>query len=299
MSRRADEFAGKRAVGDVSAAHYRLAPLILEGRRRASSRPCARDRFYSVKRTSPLRRRVRSWLGGSARNDMGAIPTVVGEAPQCCEVDAYFHRLSEHQSGRALSATVLRSFFVDVVRQPVEAFVNPSLPFSADRRTSRPYDQILLVAHSMVLSFVEGPCSTCTRACDGLLGRFRLLFYAPAHAGADVALLIGSGFGLDALPGAKLVGAAALVLMRSPARSATRQRHVEGLARETKEALDSRGQSAGYLRAKVFHAEDDHVVRRHIFVGMEIGTRVVGKNHRTICKQTVTTAIQLSTSTHS
>jgi len=233
---------------------------------------------------------VHGW-GGGARKTWEQFPQVLEEIPESGGVDAYFLDYRSRGDTAMWSASVLQMFIADLVRDPIAAFVNPSLPTGQAHRTARAYDHILIVAHSMgavitrrALLDLRNPLRPSGAFDDEQLSRIRLLFFAPAHSGADVAALIGFGLGLDTLPGGKLVGEAALLFMPSLRDLSPGSQTLNNLLMHTRTALAEAPTTTGYLRAAVLHGEKDRVVRLADFEGDPPFVPVPRQNHKSICK---------------
>jgi pimeloyl-ACP methyl ester carboxylesterase len=233
---------------------------------------------------------VHGW-GGAARSTWEQFPQVLEDMTGSHGVDAFFLDYRSRGDAALWSASVLQMFIADLVRDPVSAFVNPSLPTGAPLRARKSYEHILIVAHSLgavitrrALLDLRDPLRPSGAVTDDQLSRVRLLFFAPAHSGADVAALIGSGLGLDALPGAKLVGEAALLFMPSLRDLQPGSQTLNDLRDNTRSALAEAPTKTRYLRAAVLHAERDRVVRLARFEGDPPHTPVPQRNHRSICK---------------
>jgi hypothetical protein len=114
-----------------------------------------------------------------------------------------------------------------------------------------------------------------------------LLLFAPAHTGSRIPLLIGSGYGLDFLPGAAVVGSLLKLYFVSLRDLEEGSPFLSDLARdnrEVREARQSQNQVAPHLRATVLHARNDKVVTQQDFDADYPYYPVMGRNHRTICK---------------
>jgi hypothetical protein len=125
------------------------------------------------------------------------------------------------------------------------------------------------------------------RLTDGEFAKIRMLFFAPAHSGSRIPLLIGSGLGLDNLPGAQLAGALLKIWMRSLRDLEEGSSTLRKLAADATGEISSRASrnvATDHLRARVYHARSDRVVVQNDFDPDYPFEPVMGKNHRTICK---------------
>jgi alpha-beta hydrolase superfamily lysophospholipase len=227
---------------------------------------------------------VHGW-GGAARSTWERFPQFIDDLPVAATIDAFFldYRSTTHTV--AWCAGMLREFLGDLATAPTASFINGSLPAGAlPRDTAARYARVVVVAHSMG-AVISRRALLDLGIGDDALRRFSLLYFAPAHAGADVAQLIGSGLGLDGIPGARLVGAAARAWLRSLGDLEPRSDALLKLAADTRSAHEARRpDGAPHLRAVVLHGGDDHVVRQDDFEGDPPFIPVMGRNHRTICK---------------
>jgi hypothetical protein len=118
------------------------------------------------------------------------------------------------------------------------------------------------------------------------MAKFQLLFFAPAHAGSSIPLLIASGFGLT-FPGAKTIGMLASIWYQSLRDLEVGSPFLKKLAddcRQLREARSERSASLGHLHAVVYHAQNDRVVSQNDFDQDPPFRPILNKNHRSICK---------------
>jgi pimeloyl-ACP methyl ester carboxylesterase len=237
---------------------------------------------------------VHGW-GGSSGSTWEQFPEGLATMPETARSDVFLIEYPTRAHTVAFCASRFRQFLFDVVRNPAEKVVNPSLAFGAPLRDAKEqYDRILMVAHSMgavvarrALLDSSERAAPAERLTDDELRRIRMLFFAPAHCGSRIALLLGSGLGLDNLPGAKLLGAILTLWMRSvpdlEEESPTLKRLAEDAANEIR-GRESRNASTEHICARVYHAEDDRVVVQNDFFCDYPFKPVMDRNHRTICK---------------
>jgi hypothetical protein len=234
---------------------------------------------------------VHGW-GGHAGGTWETFPQAVGTMPETSEADAFFLDYPSIRSQVPFCAAQLRRFLVDLVRDPVRRIVNSSLPANASRDEGQRYSRVILVAHSMgavisrrALTDLDQPPP------DGLtddeLAKFQLLFFAPAHCGSAIPLLIGSGLGLDFLPGAKAVGSLARLWFQSLRDLEEGSPALVKLANDCKRLREERTErkaSVRHLRATVYHAHNDRVVSQNDFDRDPPFKPVMNQTHRSICK---------------
>ena len=184
-----------------------------------------------------------------------------------------------------------------MVRDPIGQIVNPSLPTAAPRRLeSARYRKFMIVAHSMgAVVSRRALLDLDQQSPEGLAGdeleKFDLLFFAPAHCGSLIPLLIGSGLGLDFLPGAKLIGSMSQVYFQSLRDLEVGSDFLNQLAADCaqlREAHTEQSVPIRHLRATVYHAHNDHVVIQNNFDRDPPFRPVMNQNHRSICKPNAT-----------
>jgi pimeloyl-ACP methyl ester carboxylesterase len=235
---------------------------------------------------------VHGW-GGRGCGTWETFPQFAATMPETSDADLFFLEYPSLKSQVPFCAAQLRNFLVDLVRDPIDTIVGPSLPVAAPRRSQdRRYRRFIIVAHSMgaVISrraLLDLDQQAPGGLTDNELRRFQLLFFAPAHSGSAIPLLIGSGLGLDFLPGAKFVGSLARIWFQSLRDLEEGSAFLHKLAddcKQLREERTERGASTHHLRAVVYHAHNDHVVSQNDFDRDRPFRPVMNRNHRTICK---------------
>jgi pimeloyl-ACP methyl ester carboxylesterase len=231
--------------------------------------------------------------GGAASSTWEAFPRAVGALPVLAKADAFFLDYPSTTSQVAFCAAQFRRFLHHLVSEPAARMLNESLPKrAASRALDFKYQRVIIVAHSMgavvarraILDIDRSPPPGFER---GELAKFRLLFFAPAHCGSSIPLLIGSGLGLDFLPGAAAVGSMARLWFQSLRDLEEGSLTLEKLAadsRSIREARAAAGESLSHMRAVVHHAHNDRVVVQHDFDDDPPFEPVLKRNHRSICK---------------
>jgi hypothetical protein len=119
------------------------------------------------------------------------------------------------------------------------------------------------------------------------LAKFELVFFAPAHSGSSIPLLIGSGFGLDFLPGAKLIGSLVRLWFQSLRDLEEGSEFLVKLLKDCqqlREARTKRHASVRHLQAMVYHGHNDRVVSQNNFDQDPPFEPIMNQNHRSICK---------------
>jgi hypothetical protein len=235
---------------------------------------------------------VHGW-GGSAARTWEEFPWCVASMREAASSDAYFLDYPSILPQVPFCAARFRKFLFDLVHDPIGRVVNPSLPSGAPRRTTGGrYGRIVLVAHSMGPVVVRRALLDLERAdpdrlTDGELGGIRLLFFAPAHSGSRIPLLIGAGLGLDMLPGAALIGSLLKLTIQSLRDFEEGSPALQKLAddcRESRTLREERGAATRHLRACVYHAQNDRVVAQSDFDDDFPFETVMHKNQSTVCK---------------
>jgi len=235
---------------------------------------------------------VHGW-GGKAAKTWEAFPQFASTIPAASKADILFLEYPSLQSQVPFCAAQLRRFLIDLVRDPVGCIIDASLPLSAPKRpkTIR-YRRIFVIAHSMGAvvarrALMDLDQSQLNGFTDQELDKFHLLFFAPAHSGSEIPLLISSGLGLDFLPGAKAIASAMRIYYQSLRDLEVGSGFLEKLAADCQKLRDTRLKrqaSIRHLRAAVYHAHNDRVVSQNDFDQDPPFQPVMNQNHRSICK---------------
>jgi pimeloyl-ACP methyl ester carboxylesterase len=232
---------------------------------------------------------VHGW-SGSGVGTWDHFPRALRFTPEARTVDFLFVDYPSVSHTVAFCSAQLRGFLLDLVRDPTERILNSSLPRGAPRRPpALQYGRIIIVAHSMGAfisrrALLDLDRNDLTRA---ERERFQLLFFAPAHKGSRLPLLIESGLGLDWLPGAVAVGKLLTLRYRSLEDLAVGSGSLTSLAEDGREMTAKREaahEPTEYLRARVIHAENDKVVVQDTFYPDYPASPIMRQNHRTVCK---------------
>jgi len=234
---------------------------------------------------------VHGW-SGSGVGTWDHFPRALRFMPEARAVDFLFVDYPSTTHTVAFCSDQLRGFLLDLVRDPAERILDPSLPRDAARRPpAHRYTRIIIVAHSMgafisrraLLDLDRDELDRAERE------KFQLLYFAPAHKGSRLPLLIASGLGLDWLPGAVAVGKLLTVHYRSLEDLAVGSESLKSLADDSRDVTAKRQaarepEPIDYLRARVLHAEKDKVVVQDTFYPDRAADPVMRRNHRTVCK---------------
>jgi pimeloyl-ACP methyl ester carboxylesterase len=235
---------------------------------------------------------VHGW-GGDARATWETFPQAVATMPEASFTDVFFLDYPSTTSQVPFCANQLRRFLFDVVRNPVSKIINGSLPRGAPKRNADDrYERVFIVGHSMgaviarrALLDLDEPAPVVLS--DEEFATLRLLFFAPAHSGSNVPLLIESGLGLNFLPGVATVGRCVKLYFQSLADLEHGSGTLKQLAEDCRlirERRTLRKASIEHLRASVYHAHNDRVVSQNRFDLDAPFDPVMQKNHRSICK---------------
>jgi len=235
--------------------------------------------------------------GGSGAETWEAFPPALRALPQATGADVFFLQYPSRDKSAAVCGGKVAEFLRDLLRAPSEQIVNPSLPSSASPRAPATYQHILIVGHSMGAAVGRRAVLDLDRddLTDEERHRIRMLFFAPAHKGSSLPLLIRSGLHLDWLPGSTLVGAALTTYYRSLHDLAEDSTFLTTLEGDSKAARDERARghatpaaaaaAVRYLRARVCHADGDKVVAQDRFDDdFRPAQTIRHTNHRSICK---------------
>jgi hypothetical protein len=232
-------------------------------------------------------------FGGDAGGTWETFPQAVASLPTSAKVDVYFLEYPSLTPQVPFCAGQLLRFLIDLVRDPVNCIIDQSLPTGAPRREkSMRYQKILVVAHSMGAVITRRALmdldldQSQNGFTDKELAKFKLLFFAPAHAGSSIPRLISSGLTLN-FSLAKLFGSLAAVWfqsLRDLEIGSTFLAQLTNDCRELRETRNERRASITHLRAVVYHARNDRVVSQNNFDQDPPFVPVNNKNHRSICK---------------
>ena len=234
--------------------------------------------------------------GGSAGETWEAFPRSLRAMSDFTNTDVFFLQYPSRSRSAAVCGSKFSEFLLDLLRVPAEQIVNPSLP-SSPPQGSFTYHRIVIVGHSMGAVVARRGLLDLDRdeLTDEERERIRMLFFAPAHKGSSLPLLVQSGLHLDWLPGSALVGAALTTYYRSLHDLAEDSNFLNTLDADSKEAREARAslartppaarESVRYLRARVYHADGDKVVSQDRFDDdLRPAGTISGQNHRSICK---------------
>jgi hypothetical protein len=115
-----------------------------------------------------------------------------------------------------------------------------------------------------------------------------MLFFAPAHKGArSLGGLVAAGFGLDKLPGGNIVGGLLRLRYRSLSDLLKESECLGDLAADSKARREDRTgkkERAEYLRAHVYHGQNERIVYDDTFDDDHPTNPVMAQGHTSVCK---------------
>jgi pimeloyl-ACP methyl ester carboxylesterase len=236
---------------------------------------------------------VHGW-GGDAMDTWAGFPSMIQESPRAEGVDFYFFDYDSLKLSTSFSAALLRQFLDALLADPVRKVINPALldHHAARRDQAFGYRRLVVCAHSLgaVISrraILDLESQSVGRFCALDL---QMLLFAPAHKGTDLVtlgrdVLNGSflGIPLAALKGAVLAKFKSLVDLEV---GSTVLQALEGANSAARGLLKASGRSDDCFRARVFHAQNDDVVRQEPFDADHPLEPVLAHTHTTICKPT-------------
>jgi pimeloyl-ACP methyl ester carboxylesterase len=230
-------------------------------------------------------------FAGAADSTWELFPRSIRAMREASLADAFFIDYPSTTRTVAFCAAKLRLFLLDLLREPSTKAVNGSLPDGVPRRPpAATYDKIILVGHSMGAVVARRALLDLDR--DDLepkeRDRVQMLFFAPAHKGArDLGRLVESGLGLDRLPFGGMLGSLLRLRYRSVADLTKQSECLADLAIDSEARREDRrdsGENTEYLRAHVYHAENDRVVYDDKFDDDRGTNPVMEQHHRSVCK---------------
>jgi len=243
--------------------------------------------------------------GGTSADTWEAFPRAIRSSQVLRSADAFFLQYPSKSHSVAFCAAQLAELLRDVLRKP-DNLITPSLPPGSAPRDWSGYRRVVLVGHSM--GAVVARRALLDLDADDLRdedrSRVRMLFFAPAHRGSTLPLLVSSGLGLDWLPGSTAVGLALTVYYRSLHDLAEGSNCLSDMDNDSEAARAARTAAtnqyiaaaagsgvkvkvadlSGLLRAHVYHAQGDKVVSQERFDADWPMKPVMKQNHRTVCK---------------
>lgn len=230
-------------------------------------------------------------FGGGADATWEQFVRFLREMPEAADADAFFVDYPSTTHPIPFCSSMFEDFLLDLLREPSLKVVNPTLPEEAPRRPDGAlYGKVILVGHSMGAVVARRALLDLDR--DELTQEQResvhMLFFAPAHKGArSLGGLVAAGFGLDKLPGGSLVGGLLRLRYRSLSDLLKESECLSDLAADSKARREERArdkENTDYLRAHVYHAQNERIVYGDRFGDDRRTNPVMAQGHGSVCK---------------
>lgn len=216
-------------------------------------------------------------FGGDATGTWVDFPVLLSESPKGKNCDAIFYGYDGLRTRAVISALELLAAMDAICKYPV-ATVNTTLPLSAPKRDAAfEWDDILIVAHSLGAVVTRQMLVFAHERGDAWAKKVRLLFFAPAHMGADVLKLAAEA--LTGLPG--WLPATAKYLYQVLQDLEPNSQMLQHLASEVQRVLPA----APNLKARIVLAGNDKVVSPVPFAGdHQPPDFIPNRSHTQVCK---------------
>lgn len=125
-------------------------------------------------------------FSGDAIKTWSDFHQILPESPKCAGRDLFFYGYDGLRAEMNASAAIFRAF-LDRLFTKTNQFLAANLPASAQRPVGFAYEELTIVAHSLGAVVARRALLDATRAKSAWPSRIRLVLYAPAHMGANVA----------------------------------------------------------------------------------------------------------------
>ena len=225
-------------------------------------------------------------FGGAATATWIQFPILLADSKKGRQCDVIFYGYDGLKTRAVISALELLEALKQICAAPVTA-VNNSLPQSAPPRDPAfDWDDIVVVAHSLGAVVSRQMLLFAIKGGHAWASKVRLLFFAPAHMGADVLRLAGEA--LTGLPG----WVPALVKVRYQVLQDLEpgSQMLQHLRDEVQQALPA----APNLAARVILAGNDKVVSPVPFAGdVQPPGYIPDCSHTEVCKPTAAFRVPL------
>lgn len=218
-------------------------------------------------------------FGGAATATWIQFPILLAESKKGRQCDVIFYGYDGLKTRAFISALELLAALKEICADAVTT-VNDSLPQSAPQRDATfGWDDIVIVAHSLGAVVSRQMLLLAIKEGHAWASKVRLLFFAPAHMGADVLRLAGEA--LTGLPG--WVPALAKYRYQVLQDLEPGSQMLQYLHAEVQQALPA----APNLAARVILAGKDKVVSPVPFAGdVQPPAFIPGCSHTEVCKPT-------------
>lgn len=234
---------------------------------------------------------VHGW-GGDARETWFGFPSRLRGAG--ADSDFYFYDYDSLRKTAAYSAAKFREFLHAVLTDPQRDIVRPSAIIGGGvpitRSVGFEYPRLVLCCHSLGAVVARRALIDLEKNKPGIISDrdVRMIMFAPAHSGSDLAQLAQElfSFGVLQIPLA-LAGKIAMLKFKSLNDLAPASQTLSLLVDDNRTLSDrireSRNAAPSYL-PKVFHAANDFVVNQDDFPGDDPFTAIDAHNHTSLCK---------------
>lgn len=219
-------------------------------------------------------------FSGDAIKTWSDFDVLLPASQTCCGHDLFFYGYDGLRAEMTASASLFRDFLDRLFRRTA-AFVNDNLPAAAQRPANFEYDELVIVAHSLGAVITRRALLDATRLGSRWVSKIRLVLYAPAHKGANVAALaleVASGFRFTRFFGALARFESPLIDQLKPESSDLRN-----LLAETEQARCG-GANPHLVARKVIIAEYERIVRNETFGGDPPPETIPDTTHTSVCK---------------
>src|SRR5688500_13432064 len=132
-------------------------------------------------------------FGGSATGTWVAFPELLDVSSKARHCDCVFYGYDGFRTRAYVSALKLLAF-LDRLCTDTANTINATLPSVAPKRAADfAYDKIIIVAHSLGAIVSRQALVSAHKSGAAWAAKVDLVFFAPAHSGADLLLLAGEG----------------------------------------------------------------------------------------------------------
>lgn len=216
-------------------------------------------------------------FGGNAVTTWMQFPSLLQSEPRLSGHDLLFFGY-DGLTTRAIPNADLLIRFLDALNDDPAGLANTSVA-SAKRTNTFKYEKIVLVGHSLGAVVSRQALIDAYRKKRSWPNKVRLVFFAPAHSGANIIALATMFLGGLALaPLAAIMNLGFKPLQDLKVDSTT----LRVLAEQTRSAIE---QGRRNLIAEcIVHARNDAVVESAVFCEDPPAEFIDGKGHRTLCK---------------
>ncbi|MDQ6892328.1 MAG: alpha/beta hydrolase [Acidobacteriota bacterium] len=221
-------------------------------------------------------------FSGSTQKTWPHFPTLLPERKELSGHDFIFYGCEGLKARTYPSAVLFREFLEELLTQPAEAIVNPSLEPRHHRKKKFEYNAVTLVGHSTGAVVARQALLDALEQGIPGLSKIRLVFFAPAHTGASIAPFQAEMLG-SSLP--ILVLQLGMNLFAPIWKDVLRDGEtIRDLAARTTQALQGTPKAKYLIATKVILAEWDKIVSPRRFCADPIPKVLPGRDHKSVCK---------------